>query len=177
MSRLGTLQPLKSIARLILSEVGAKPVTLVVLVCGMFVTYLQYQSFLASNRSEKSFQMVEEWELRGYKDDFDAYAMAILKLEAEAIGAGGPPLPYIQRKMTAPGPELSEHVAQLYYFFDKMSLCIERDLCDGDLLRDYFGRSVAGFWEHTIGYLDGRRKRSADFGQFTQAFVASIEKP
>lgn len=172
-----SLNPLAKITAVILSEVGDRPLSLVLLVIGMTVTYLEYQASIDESRVEKSFQMVEEWESRGYSNDFDAYSNLVLELEAEATAAGGPPLPYIQRKLIKPSEDYAIHIANLYYFFDKVSLCIDRSLCDGPLLEEYFGNSIRGFWEHTIAYLETRRERVSDFGRLTEALALSIEKP
>lgn len=171
-------KPISTIGRLVLAEAGNKPITLIVLVCGMVVTYWQYQAFLDNGKVEKSFDIVEEWETRNYQQDLITFSASIRFLEEEALKElgteadirGGPVLTYIQRKLTAPDTEMKETIGRLYYFFDKLSLCVEQDLCDRDLLIDYFGSAARSFWIYTLAYQSEIQTRSPDFGKLTQRF-------
>ncbi|MEM6387258.1 MAG: hypothetical protein AAF718_13590 [Pseudomonadota bacterium] len=177
--------PISRIGKLILAEVGNKPVTLIVLMCGMVVTYLQYQAFLESGRVEQSYKLVEEWETRGYDQDLQAFSARVVALEMEGRDVFGaeidmqkePGLNFVVNGLGDPDAETAAAIDRLYYFFDKMSLCVEQDLCDRALLVEYFGTAVNSFWGYTVSYRSDKRDRSPSFGSFTERFSNSLPRP
>lgn len=169
---------------MVLAELGAKPITLVVLVCGMMVTFGQYQAYLKNGRVEKSFKLVEEWETDRYQKAWSSFSKSIReheqvilkKLGPDTDLQTGPALSFIHGQFADPDETTADAITTLYYFFDKMSLCIEQELCDRALLVDFFGSAVFSFWTYTIPFQKEMQDRTGDFGKFTEQFLQSLTR-
>ncbi len=174
--------PISRVGKLLLAEIGSKPVTLTVLICGMLVTYLQYNAYLENEKIEKSFQIVEEWETRGYQAAFSDFGQLVRSLEVEASdllgdsgeNIDGPTLAFVQKRLVEPDVNFDIAISRLFYFFDKMSLCVEQALCHEEMLVEYFGSAAQSFWIYTIAYQSEKRKRDPEFGRYTEVLFSTL---
>jgi hypothetical protein len=67
-------------------------------------------------------------------------------------------------------PQFQEEFDRLVYFLNRVSFCVDRNICDRDIAQNYFQDYAASFWRYFRGYAEKRRK------QGEPAYAVAIEK-
>ena len=61
-----------------------------------------------------------------------------------------------------PLPEFQDQFDRLVYFLNRVSFCVEGNLCDRDIADAYFQDYANSFWRYFRGYVEKQRKGGAD---------------
>jgi hypothetical protein len=134
-----------------------------------------YQFLLAreEKRVERTLQLVELWEQDSYQEAQTAIRARIAGLNEKYAGLlGSKPGQaemevYFQRvgieAMTADGgtmplPEFQQHFDRVVYFLNRMSFCVEGNLCSREIVDAYFRDYAVSFWNYFSGYVEQQRK-------------------
>src|SRR6185369_7040789 len=66
--------------------------------------------------------------------------------------------------------DFQEQFDRLVYFLNRVSFCVDRDICDRDIAENYFQDYANSFWRYFRGYAEKRRK------QGEPTYAVAIEK-
>lgn len=164
----------------------------VLLIAGTVFTVYQYLMQRQELRVERALQLVELWERSEYQD-----AQKAVKSRLSALIAGTPnpfesPTPkelavyYEKIGLQAlrsdggdmPLPEFQEHFDRLVYFLNRVSFCVDRNICDRDIADAYFQDYAASFWRYFHGYVEKQRKEgSATYAEAIEKYVGETTMP
>jgi len=167
-----------------------KPISVTLLSLGLILTFVEYKNYQANERVKTSYQHVREWEERGYKEAFDQVSGVIRETKAKALDA----MPQeLLEDMTAPERDLAQlntvmnrlaqdadlapQLSQLFYFFDKLSVCADRNLCDEALLADFFGENLLRFDVYAKTYVARQRDEIDGYALLTESYVVRLRAP
>lgn len=164
-----------------------KPLTFLFFAGGVILTFAQYRAYLHDQKVEFSYQHVQEWEDKGYKAAYEdmislvrtseelalkqmpeelAEEMSVLELRQAQVNSA--------MQALADEPEIRPQLHQLVYFFDKMSVCVERDLCDPELLREFFRDQVLSFTGYARTYVAIERDSFQSYASLTEAYATQL---
>lgn len=158
-----------------------KPLTLSIIAAGVIITVFEYREFLETKRVEVAYDHVEQWETDQYQAAFGRVAADIRAFEQEALtvipenlGEGAfatAQLNYTQNKIieNANG-RLGEDLDLLIYFFDKLSICVDRGLCDSPLLGQFFEGHLERLWIYSTGFVASRRSTIDGYGSLAESY-------
>ncbi|WP_170345371.1 DUF4760 domain-containing protein [Ruegeria atlantica] len=158
-----------------------KPITLMIIAAGVAIAIFEYWGFLENKRVEVAYKHVEQWESDQYQAAFSRVAADIRAFEQEAhdiipddLGEAAlatARLNYTQNKIVenADG-RLGQDLDLLIYFFDKLSVCVDRGLCDGPLLAQFFEGHLERLWIYSTGFVASRRGTIDGYGSLAQAY-------
>ena len=155
------------------------------LICGTLFTVYQYLMQRQEMRVERALQLVELWDQDKYQEAAKAVKARLAGLLAENPNPFGAnpsqkELAVYYEKIgiealtpdggAMPLPEFQEHFDRLVYFLNRVSFCVERNICDRDIADTYFQDYAASFWRYFKGYAGERRKG----GELS--YAAAVEK-
>ena len=137
---------------------------------------LEYLDRVQASRVEQSLGEVKHWDAGGYRRQYSQINAAIWPVytkQADFIAA----LPATQQAIfynnigegvTGQDNEFADPndllVDELFYFFDRVSLCADQRICDYDVLNAFIGSDLADFWRYFGSYAE--RRRAAGYGQY-----------
>ncbi len=173
-----------------LRAVEERPLSVALLALGLALTFFEYKNYQSGERTKTSYQHVQEWEDKGYKSALDRVSGVILNANATALDKVPADLledmsdadKDLARLNTAmnrlAGDEaVQEDLDQLIYFFDKLSVCVSRDLCDSGLIEDFFRENLLRFDVYSKAHVAQRRVEIDGYGELTEAFVEHLKTP
>lgn len=155
------------------------------LICGTLFSVFQYLSARQEMRVERTLQLVELWDRQEYQDaqkavktrlaDLNAkyqdllgkdpsrveYSIYYAKIGLEALNPGGGDMPLL---------EFQDRFDRVVYFLNRVSSCVQGNLCDRDVADDYFKDYAQSFWRYFRGYVEKQRKGGS------ATYAAAIEK-
>lgn len=145
----------------------------ILLVFGAIFSVYQFLVAREEKRVERTLQLVELWE----QDDYQAAQEALRERLAALNAKYATLLPnnpsqsemavYSEKVglevMTAEGgsmplPEFRKHFDRLVYFLNRLSFCVEGNLCSRDIADAYFRDYAVSFWTYFSGYVAEQRK-------------------
>ncbi|SLN21696.1 hypothetical protein ROA7450_00784 [Roseovarius albus] len=165
-----------------------KPITLIFVATGLVITLVQYREHLETKRIKTSYEHVQEWEEEGYKAAFDVLSNTIRKAEAASVSVlpddldaeayEAAKLNVVQRELAnASEGELGAEIDKLIYFFDKLSVCVDRNLCDEDLLSVFFRDNLTRMWIYSSSFVAKRRQEIDGYAALTIAYQERLKNP
>jgi hypothetical protein len=144
----------------------------ITLVFGALFSVYQFLAAREEQRVTRSLELVELWEQPEYQaaqramkrriDDLNAKyakligdrpsandrAVFLSRIGTEALSADGG---------TMPVDEFREHFDKIVYFLNRMSFCIDGDLCSRNVTDAYFRDFAVSFWSYFSGYIAEQR--------------------
>lgn len=148
---------------------------------------LEYVDQVNAKRVERSLAEVAQWDSGGYRSDYqqvNALIWPLFSAQAEYISSLAAPqqamfYANIGERVTGQDNTFDDPadlmVDNLFYFFDRASLCADQRICDGDVLKAFIGSDVVDFWRYFSSYAE--RRRDAGYGQYgvwTERLASSI---
>lgn len=123
---------------------------------GIVFGVYQYLEQLEANRARETLAMIEIWETRGYREEFDALSGDIfaywnnvpeqdLALAKANQRAAANLRKAFYREMIDKSASNVKRFERVVYFFNRLGLCIEASLCSADTARVFFGDTIAAF--------------------------------
>ncbi|ESZ24433.1 MULTISPECIES: hypothetical protein [unclassified Mesorhizobium] len=149
----------------------------------MFSVY-QFLANQEQKRVEQTMSLVELWENKDYQQAQRALKDRLTALNAKydnLLSANPSPTEeqvFRQRigieAMTASGGDMpladfSENFDRIVYFLNRLSFCIDGDLCSRKVTDAYFRDYAVSFWSYFAGYIDKQRKAGSP------TFASAIE--
>ncbi|RUU12904.1 hypothetical protein EOD10_16535 [Mesorhizobium sp. M7A.T.Ca.TU.009.01.3.2] len=149
----------------------------------MFSVY-QFLANQEQKRVEQTMSLVELWENKDYQQAQRALKDRLTGLNAKydnLLSANPSPTEeqvFRQRigieAMTAAGGDMpladfSENFDRIVYFLNRLSFCIDGDLCSRKVTDAYFRDYAVSFWSYFAGYIDKQRKAGSP------TFASAIE--
>lgn len=159
----------------------------IVLVTGAIFTVYQFLTAREEARIQRAFEMVELWEKPEYQtaqravkkriDDLNARYAAIL---GDQTGANERAV--VMRKIgqeamtseggTMPREEFAAEFDRVVYFLNRISFCVEGNLCSREVIDAYFADYAKSFWAYFADYVgDQRKSLSPTYAQPVEAYV------
>ena len=157
----------------------------ILLISGTLFSVYQYLMARQEMRVERTLQLVELWERSEYQEAQKSLKTRLAGLNEKysgLLGKGPTPaeLAVYYEKVgieamhsdggVVPLPEFQDQFDRLVYFLNRVSSCVEGNLCDRDIANDYFQDYAASFWRYFRGYVEKQRKGGAT------TYAAAIEK-
>lgn len=142
---------------------------------GMFSVY-QFLMAREEKRVERSLALVEMWEEPGYQTAQEAVRQRLAALNTKFPNPFGEKPTVAERSeylerlgliaVSADGgdmplQEFQAHFDRIVYFLNRMSFCIEGDLCSRDVADAFFRDYAVSFWAYFSGYVAKQRKAGA----------------
>ena len=138
-------------------------------------------------RVERTLQLVELWERSEYQDAQKAVKSRLTSLNqkySDLLGKNPSPteLSVYYQKIgiealngdggDMPLAEFQDRFDRVVYFLNRVSSCVEGNLCDRDIANDYFQDYAASFWRYFRGYVEKQRKAgAATYAQAIEKYV------
>jgi hypothetical protein len=155
----------------------------VLLIAGSVFTVYQYLMQRQEIRVERALQLVELWDQDKYQEAQKAVKTRLAGLlEENPNPFGSNPSQkdlafyYARIGEQALNPsdgasaDFQEQFDRLVYFLNRVSFCVDRNICDRDIAENYFADYANSFWRYFRGYAEKRRK------QGEPSYAAAIEK-
>ncbi|MFZ1775153.1 MAG: hypothetical protein WAT78_14500 [Rhizobiaceae bacterium] len=154
------------------------------LFAGAVFSAVQYIQARQEARIERTLALVETWERPEYQAAQKALKIRLGDLNtrfASLIGgkATEREIAVFQEKLgmaaleadggDMPLGEFSDHFDRVVYFLNRVSSCVNGNLCERSVADDYFRDFASSFWAYFSGYADSQRKA----GQ--PSYAAAIE--
>jgi hypothetical protein len=159
----------------------------VVLVAGAIFTVYQFLTVREEARVQRAFEMVELWEKPEYQtaqravkkriDDLNVRYAAILGDQAGANERAVVMRKIGMEAMTAEGgsvplEEFSAEFDRVVYFLNRISFCVQGNLCSREVIDAYFADYAKSFWAYFADYVGGQRKSlSPSYAEPVEAYV------
>ncbi len=174
------LKPITEFFRKVLSSED-RPITVLLLTIGAIIAFSEYRGKLQADRVAAAYDHIEQWEREGYKSALEEVTETILNARAEAaeklpeLGDGFDAQTAVSSYETNRlWQERETEIRKLIYFFDKMAICAEREVCDADLLQSFFGENVVRFWGFVEGYVAAERNVIPGLGDHAESYVIAL---
>lgn len=159
-----------------------KPITLLFFATGVVITLFQYREYLQTERVEKSYTHVQEWQSGDFKAAFDRVSALIRSSEEDALALIPEDFSPQDRELAqlnivqarlrdASEGKIGDDLDDLIYFFDKLYVCVDRSLCDSDLLEQFFKDNVPRLWIYSSTFVAKRRDSVDGYGALTERYV------
>lgn len=159
----------------------------VLLIAGAVVTALQYFAARDEKRVERALELVTLWEDPQYQDAQKALnaRLAALKEQVEPLLGANPTPQQIQiasrrigsqamtaRGGTMPVAEFGGHFDKIVYFLNRLSFCVQGNICSREVSDAYFLDFAKSFWQYFGGYIQDKRKQGfTTFAQPIEEYV------
>ena len=145
----------------------------IVLILGALFSVFQFLAAREEKRVERTLQLVELWEREDYQAAQQALRERLAGLnEKYASLLGKSPtqseMSVYSEKVgleamspdggTMPLPEFRKHFDRIVYFLNRLSFCVEGNLCSSDVADAYFRDYAVSFWTYFAGYVADQRK-------------------
>ena len=158
-----------------------------VLILGALFSVIQYLQAREEQRVSQSMTLVELWETADYQNAQQALKARLMALNDKysALLGSNPTAAdekvYRQRigieAMTAGGgdkalAEFSADFDKIVYFLNRLSFCVEGNVCSREIADAYFRDYAVSFWSYFAGYVDRQRKAgSPNFASAIENYV------
>ena len=145
----------------------------ILLMFGAVFSVYQFLAAREEKRVERTLQLVELWEEEDYQAAQGAIRERLAALnEKHASLLGDSPTQaemalYSERvgleamraeDGSTPLPEFRKHFDRVIYFLNRLSFCVEGNLCSRDVADAYFRDYAVSFWTYFSGYVAEQRK-------------------
>lgn len=147
-----------------------------VLIAAAFFSVMQYLAARDEARVGRTLDLVELWERSEYQDAQDALKkrLADLNNKYDSLLGKAPSESEIavfrdrigQEALTPQGGEIpvdefQRHFDRIVYFLNRLSFCVEENLCSRRVADAYFRDFALSFWSYFSGYVAEQRKRGS----------------
>ena len=165
----------------------------IILVFGAIFTVYQFLSARDEKRVERSLELVDVWEQPDYQKAQRALKQRLTDLNAKYASLLGDSPSAADRAIyleriglealsadggTMPLPEFEEHFEKIVYFLNRISFCVEGDLCSPKVVDAYFRDFAVSFWSYFSGYIARQRKiGSPTYAQPIENYVLGDAEP
>ncbi|MBZ9677365.1 hypothetical protein [Mesorhizobium sp. ES1-1] len=160
-----------------------------VLIIGALFSVVQYLQSREEQRVSQSMGLVELWETPDYQkaqQSLKARLAALNEKYSSLLGANPTAAEekvYRQRigieAMSATGGdeplgEFSADFDKVLYFLNRLSFCVEGNVCSREVADAYFHDYAVSFWSYFAGYIDRQRKAgSTTFAKAVEKYVGT----
>lgn len=139
---------------------GLGMVVRVVIVIGGILTYIQYNHAVKREQVQRAFELVDLWQSERIQKSHEAIQAELLKLRGQArVMAeieGKPSDPAFTQKLindrlweeVEAGGTLSTAFFDVVFFLNRASYCATSDLCDRQVIDDFFRDYATQFWAY-----------------------------
>lgn len=151
------------------------------LAAAFVVAYFGYHASLKNSKIEKTFEIINQWEDKGYMKDANDFGIFVQTLETEALEKlrkldvshnDQLLLNYTQKAIFSNYIiKKDQRIENLLYFFNKISYCASSNICDRNLIREYFGQTMISFRAQTDLIIQDRRKVIRGFSSELDLFL------
>jgi hypothetical protein len=157
----------------------------VLLICGTLFSVFQYMMARQEMRVERTLQLVELWEKPEYQDAQKAVKNRLTAVMERNPNPFGPNPTETQKEIyfrqigmevlspeggEMPLFEFQDQFDRVVYFLNRVSFCVDGNLCDRDIADIYFQDYAKSFWRYFHGYIEKQRKEGS------ATYAAAIEK-
>jgi hypothetical protein len=157
----------------------------VLLIAGTLFSGYQYIMARKELRVERTLQLVELWERPEYQEAQKALKTRLAELNQKFQGLLGQAPSQAElavyyekignKALEADGgeqplPEFQDDFDRIVYFLNRVSFCVDGNLCDRDVADAYFQDFADSFWRYFRGYVARQRHAGAT------TYAAAIEK-
>ncbi|RWC95546.1 MAG: hypothetical protein EOS32_12280 [Mesorhizobium sp.] len=158
-----------------------------VIIFTLLFSVFQFLANQEQKRVEQTMALVELWESKDLQQAQRALKERLAALNTKydnLLGANPTPTEeqvFRQRigieAMTGDGgtmplADFSDHFDRIVYFLNRLSICVESDLCSRKVADAYFRDYAVSFWSYFAGYIDKQRKAgSANFASAIETYV------
>jgi len=158
-----------------------------VIIFTLLFSVFQFLANQDQKRVEQTMSLVELWESKDLQQAQRALKERLTGLNAKydnLLSANPTPTEeqvFRQRigieTMTADGgtmplADFSDHFDRIVYFLNRLSICVESDLCSRKVADSYFRDYAVSFWSYFAGYVEKQRKAgSANFASAIEVYV------
>ncbi|GAB5461023.1 DUF4760 domain-containing protein [Hoeflea alexandrii] len=136
---------------------------------GIVLGVYQYVQQLEANRARETLAMIEIWETRGYREDFDALSRDMVaywdnvpKQDIELAKANQRAAANLRkaffREMIDKSAANMKRFDRVVYFFNRLGLCIEAQLCSPYTARVFFEDTITAFLSNFEPRIAEKRK-------------------
>ena len=175
-----------------LSYAWAGLIIRIVLILGGLFSVWQYLENEEEQRVERTLQLVSLWERNEYQDAQQAIESRLDALNTRYANMLGASPTDAERAvfmeqvgaeaMTESGgnmplDEFRRHFNRMLYFLNRMSFCVDGNLCSATMVDGYFGEFAISFWDYFRGYIAQERRRGGgSFAKPLEEYVTQARK-
>lgn len=147
---------------------AAALLTLMALLVGTFLGAREYVDRKQTSRASETLEMIEVWETRGALDAYSDLNRQLTEMlkdipESEVRNADKDTLRenLSRRALRSSGQDGFERIV---YFFTRLSLCVEADLCSAPVASAFFEDTLTDFLDWFGPEIERRRRLDREFG-------------
>lgn len=124
-------------------------------VLGLLFAGVQYWQAREEGRAAETLNLIDIWETRGYDDDFaklraavTEFMAAVPEADMAAVATNARAAENLRTKMyrqVLGQPELEAAFERVVYFYNRLGLCVQANLCSTRTARIFFAEPFAAF--------------------------------
>lgn len=148
--------------------------------------YLEYDQSIEQRKTTTSFDMVKDWEARDIAEDYSTFVKRVdllankaSKLLVEVEDEADKKIliaNYVKKNLFSDIPSTDdEAISRILYFYNKIGLCIDAELCETNFLIEFFGDSAKVFWFYYKDHAYKKRILLKNHADYTERFVRETE--
>lgn len=161
------------------------------LIFGTLFSVVQFLAAREEKRVERTLELVDSWEKPEYQEAQKALKERLDGLNsrfASLLGENPSPteLAVYSRRLgvaamtkdggTMPLSDFQDQFGRIVYFLNRLSFCVEENLCSRDVADAYFRDFTLSFWGYFSSYVQAQRKQgSPSYGKPIEEYVRSTE--
>lgn len=162
----------------------------IIIVFGALFTVFQYLSAREEKRVERSLELVTLWESEAYQDAQRALRQRLAALNQRNAALFQGSLTASQRAIllgrigeealtqdggAMPLADFQNQFDRIVYFLNRLSFCIEGDLCSRTVLDAYFRDYGLSFWSYFSGHIQKQRRAGLpNYARPLESYVVSV---
>lgn len=121
---------------------------------GIFWGIWEYRAQNEAERGARTLELVDRWEAQGTRASYQALATALAKVEvdeADLISAksSAEKTAHLRKRISdivLRDPARRQDYDEVVYFFNRLGLCVQGDICSGKVAELFFDHTVQQFW-------------------------------
>jgi hypothetical protein len=138
---------------------------------GIIFAVVQYRGQAEATRTQQSLEYIEKWEDGGYLNDYEMLQSKLTEIlngltlaerkfvdSAPASGKRTANANVGRATVGAIGEKGQETVDKLFYFFNKIAICVNYSLCSKSATDVFFREAVESFWIYFGWYAEEKRR-------------------
>ena len=158
----------------------------VVGVVGIVFAGYQYLRQVEADRAEQTLNLIDIWETRGYREDFKGlrdgvqnFLSKVPPADLEAARQNALVSRNLRDRLLSEvlgTEENQERLNDVIYFFNRLGLCIEADLCSRETAAIFFDDSLTNFLSHFEPVISSRRETDKGYAEGVLLLRSAIEQ-
>lgn len=156
----------------------------VLLIATFVVGYFEYNAALRERELKASFELITNWEDGGFQGAYEAISHKVeafrqsFRDETPASARNAAlERAFVSNKilqLVASDQSFDAQVGQVFYFFGKLGVCVQQDICNSEMVHGFFHTSAEDFFYYFQSYAQQvRAQGQPDFARFAEQFVKS----